>query len=527
MLRSMQEQVCRLSADGSPLIATGRSTDLAEEVRAAHRRSLKSTGNFDIHQELEKVLNGVGLSAEDAGGKIEFTGQDPIVKSVFRLASAAAIGLVAKAVGMAKLWRMRGGSGQDISLNLGQALHRLSPFYDRKWEKLNGFAPGTPSDPTNPFMPNRFYDTKDDRKVMILNLYPRLKTSMLRFLDCSDDPDKIALAVKNWNARDLEDACELHGLQCTMVRSVDEFMREEQYKQIVSQLPLIELEKIGDSRPEPIPQGGRSPLDGYRALGLGHVIAGPATGRALALHGADVLNIWRPSDFEMDLVYCTSNVGMRSSTLDLLAESGQSQMKRLLSTADIFFANRRGGYLQKLGLSPANVANTRPGIIHVNISLYGESGPWVNRIGFDQNAGCATGIYASEGSLTSPALSSVFVVNDYLMGWLATVGIQAALLRRATEGGSYRVHVCLSRVSMWMHTLGIFDQNWAATTAGSSGDHLYTDPETFEAHTPCGIYQGVTEQVRMSKTTGSYETVLVPRGSSQPAWKSRPSIASR
>jgi len=35
------------------------------------------------------------------------------------------------------------------------------------------------------------------------------------------------------------------------------------------------------------------------------------------------------------------------------------------------------------------------------------------------------------------SLSPIFVVNDYLMGWLATLGIQAALLRRATEGGSY------------------------------------------------------------------------------------------
>ncbi len=37
-------------------------------------------------------------------------------------------------------------------------------------------------------------------------------------------------------------------------------------------------------------------------------------GRALALHGADVLNVWRPTDWEHDMVYATSNVGMRSTT---------------------------------------------------------------------------------------------------------------------------------------------------------------------------------------------------------------------
>jgi len=86
------------------------------------------------------------------------------------------------------------------------------------------------------------------------------------------------------------------------------------------------------------------------------------------------------------------------------------------------------------------------------------------------------------------------------MGWAGHLGIQAALLRRATEGGSYRVHVCLSRVSMWMHTMGIFDQNWAGITAEIIIEHRYTDPETFKVMTPCGVYQGVTEQVKMSET---------------------------
>jgi hypothetical protein len=32
---------------------------------------------------------------------------------------------------------------------------------------------------------------------------------------------------------------------------------------------------------------------------------------------------------------------------------------------------------------------------------------------------------------------------------------------------------------------------------------------------PLGRYQGVTEQVRMSRTRGLFKTVLVPRGSSK------------
>ena len=41
------------------------------------------------------------------------------------------------------------------------------------------------------------------------------------------------------------------------------------------------------------------------------------------------------------------------------------------------------------------------------------------------------------------------------------------------------------------------------------------------ADTPLGLYQGVTEQVRMSGTPGRYDPVLVPRGSSRPEWRPR------
>jgi hypothetical protein len=45
----------------------------------------------------------------------------------------AAVCLMAKAVSVADWWRFRRGTGQDLSVNLGQVLHRLCPFYDRKW----------------------------------------------------------------------------------------------------------------------------------------------------------------------------------------------------------------------------------------------------------------------------------------------------------------------------------------------------------------------------------------------------------
>jgi crotonobetainyl-CoA:carnitine CoA-transferase CaiB-like acyl-CoA transferase len=429
----------------------------------------------------------------------------------------AGVALMGKAVAMADLWRVRTGEAQDLSVDLRQVLHRLCPFYDKKWELLNGYPPGAPSDPTNPFMPSHMYRTRDGRWIQLLNIYPRTKTAALAFFGTNDDPRAIGEAVRRWDGLELEEAANRAGLQATMVRTVEEFMAEEQFRYLAA-MDLVEIEKIADTDPVSFTPAPKSPLDGVRALGLGHVIAGSGLGRALAYHGADVLNIWRPADFEFDLVYYTANVGMRSSMLDIAEPGGMARFKSLLGGADVFFANRRPGYLEKYGLTAQELAEIRPGLIHVDMSLYGWSGPWAGRTGFDQNAGGVTGVFAREGTPERPKLTEIFVVNDYAMSWIASVAVAAALKRRAVEGGSYRIRISLARLSLWLLHMGIFDKAYATSVAGRPGDHEYRAPELFEADTACGFYQGVTDQVKMSRTPGSYRIPLVPRGASRPEW---------
>ena len=45
-----------------------------------------------------------------------------------------------------------------------------------------------------------------------------------------------------------------------------------------------------------------------------------------------------------------------------------------------------------------------------------------------------------------------------------------------------------------------------------------THPDLFTAETRLGTYQGLTDQVIMSRTPGALRTMLVPRGSSKPEW---------
>lgn len=490
---------------------------IQDRIAAALSAPHTSDDRIDPAKELREVLSGVGLDPADAGGSIAFAGKDPIISSPWPLATMAGVSLMAKAVAFAGIWKTRTGEGQDLSVDLRQVLHRLCPFYDKRWEMLNGYAPGTPSDPANPFMPSHMYQTRDGRWLQLLNIYPRTKSAALALLGCSDSVSAISAAVRKHDGLDLEERFNQAGLQATLVRTAEEFMQTEQFGYL-KDMPLVEITKIGDSDPVPFTANPRSPLDGIRALGLGRVIAGAGLGRALSYHGADVLNLWGPNDFEMDLTYYTANVGMRSATMDLKRADEMTRFKALLRHADIFFSNRRPGFLARYNLTAEQLAEIKPGLIHVDMSLYGWRGPWADRIGFDQNAGGVSGVFAREGTQERPQLTEIFVVNDYAMSWIASVAVAAALQRRATEGGSYRIRISLARLSIWLLHMGIFDKAYAASVAGTAGDHAYLAPELFEADTPCGHYQGVTDQVRMSRTPGFYATPLVPRGSGRAEW---------
>src|SRR3984893_15732919 len=488
-------------------------TDLLE----TRLRTPAVSPEFDLHSCVEQVLADVGLTARDSGGKLTFYGQDPIVPSSFKFGAMAAVGLAARSIALAALWKSQTGEGQDIHVDVRKALQRFCGFFEGKWETINGRSPLLlPRD--NPFFElPLFRKTRDGRHVVSLNIYPGLQARALNFLRCSNSTESIGNAVLQWRAEELEAAAAEAGLVFAMVRTNEEFRNEPQYTEVLSRMPLITLEKIGESEPVPLKRGAKSPLEGIRAFGLGHVIAGAGIGRDLAYYGADVLNIWRPGDSEIEAFALDVQVGMRSTLLDGSKED-RAKFERLLKNADVFFSNRRPGYLERYGLTAEELSQKRPGLIHAKVVLHGEQGPWSNRVGFDEIGAAVSGLFSIEGTPTQPKSPPIIPFCDNVVGWLGTVGVLEALRRRATEGGSYRVVVSLTRTVLWLLSMGIFDKVYTRETAGSSEEHTYVPPDVFTADTPLGRYQGVTEQVQMSRTPGSFRTVLVPRGSSKPEW---------
>ena len=195
----------------------------------------------------------------------------------------------------------------------------------------------------------------------------------------------------------------------------------------------------------------------------------------LAYHGADVLNIWRPNGTEIEAFAWDVQVGMRSTILDYSKED-RARFDHLLNDADVFFANKRPGYLERHDLGAEELCAKKPGLIHARVVLHGDKGPWKNRPGFDEIGGAVSGLFCLEGTPTHPKSPPIIPICDNVVGWLGTVGVLAAPRRRAIEGGSYRVTVSLTRTLLWLYSLGIFDKDYVKATAGSSDEHADVAP---------------------------------------------------
>jgi crotonobetainyl-CoA:carnitine CoA-transferase CaiB-like acyl-CoA transferase len=492
-------------------------TDLLTAKILSNLNYPQRNSNFDFQGAVNGVLKDVAMSTSDSGGNLTFYGSDPIIPSRFRFGSMAAVALAAKAIAIAALWRDRTGEGQDIAVDVRKALRRFAGFLDGKWETING-RPPIFSSSLNPFLTlPLFRETRDGRHVVALNIYPKIAVQALNFLKSGASNESVQKAILQWRADDLENAAAMAGLVFATVRTFEEFLKEPQYTEVLSKMPLISVEKLGESEPIPFKKNAMTPLDGIRALGMGHVIAGAGIGRDLAFYGADVLNIWHPADSEIEGFAWDVQVGMRQTILDY-SKNDLAKFDHLLKDADVFFANKRPGYLERHGLDAETLSAKKPGLIHASVVLHGDKGPWKNRPGFDEVGGAVSGLFTIEGTPEHPQSPPIIPIADNVVGWLGTIGILSALRRRAIEGGSYKVTVSLTRTVLWLMSLGIFDRSYAKATAGSSDEHTYIEPDLFTADTPLGTYQGMTEQAILSKTPGQFKYVLVPKGASKAEW---------
>ncbi|KPK28239.1 MAG: hypothetical protein AMJ66_10745 [Betaproteobacteria bacterium SG8_40] len=174
------------------------------------------------------------------------------------------------------------------------------------------------------------------------------------------------------------------------------------------------------------------------------VVAGPAAGRTLAEHGADVIRIDPPAPqagprntmwFGVEV-----NQGKRAVILDLKTESGREALACLVRKTDVVLHNFLDRSARSLGIAHEQLAAVNPDIISCQISAWGgsEGGAYKDDPAFDPVLQAASGIMARYGQPDKPALHGIASCVDYMTGYCATLGIaQALFARERGDGGSH------------------------------------------------------------------------------------------
>ena len=200
---------------------------------------------------------------------------------------------------------------------------------------------------------------------------------------------------------------------------------------------------------------------------LATYLAAPVCARVLGDWGADVIkvealegDIWRkygvnlstPIDPDENPLFDIPNSNKKSLALDLKTQEGMEILHKLLAEADVFVTNNRLSPLKRMGLDYETLKERYPRLIYALLTGYGETGPDMNKPGFDTVAFWASGGFMADMRVDSPGSYPIYTpagVADILVGTLLFGGVCAALVARKETGKGDKISSSLFGSAVW------------------------------------------------------------------------------
>jgi crotonobetainyl-CoA:carnitine CoA-transferase CaiB-like acyl-CoA transferase len=231
-----------------------------------------------------------------------------------------------------------------------------------------------------------------------------------------------------------------------------------------------------------------SALQGIRVLDFGRFIAGPYCATILAEFGAEVIRIEKPGGGEDRYLAPVMETGegavfmhvarnKRALTLDLTSRDGKAIAHRLVKTADIVVTNVPCSALPALGLDYASLQALKTDIIAVNVSAFGDRGPWLNQPGFDSAGQAMSGAAHVSGEPERPFRTQVSWV-DYSTALHAAIGAILALRSRDLTGRGQQVGASLLGSAVSYQNPLLIDQMMLGLNRGGLGNRSFASGPT-------------------------------------------------
>ncbi|BEL03436.1 CaiB/BaiF CoA-transferase family protein [Actinoplanes sichuanensis] len=200
-------------------------------------------------------------------------------------------------------------------------------------------------------------------------------------------------------------------------------------------------------------QQSKGPLDGLLVADFSRILAGPYATMLLADLGAEVIKVegpggddtrtWMPPVRDgVSTYYLGINRNKRSIALDLKDPDDRAAAQELARRADVLIENMRPGGLARFGLDYDTVRGGNERIVYASISGFG-SGAGAGMPGYDLMVQAISGLMSLTGDPDGSPYRAGISVFDVMAGLHASIGILAALHRRADTGQGQHVEVNL------------------------------------------------------------------------------------
>lgn len=206
-------------------------------------------------------------------------------------------------------------------------------------------------------------------------------------------------------------------------------------------------------------------LNKLKILDFTRLLPGPYATMILADLGAEVLRIESPYhpdilqtsppfDGDQSAAHQTINRSKKSITLDLKSEEGTEIIYKLVKEYDIVIEQFRPGVLEKLGLGYEKLKKINSKLIYCSITGYGQSGPYRNRAGHDNNYLSLTGVLSYSTRKNERPVPMGVQIADQVGGSLhAIIGILSAVIHREQTGEGQWIDISMTDCTFALQSL--------------------------------------------------------------------------